>query len=146
LTGDEFENTKAAFPDIVGKVLSDLKRFPNLRTVTFEFPFDWGEWEQPWTWLYVPESSDDIHIAEENEGWRALMLKSFDALSKNTTSSIEEFEIRRLVAKEVLAFTSKNFHDFLGKLKRFSVSLHDWFEGMELVMHCSLALPLSLRS
>jgi hypothetical protein len=133
LTDGEFQNTKAAFPDIVGKVLSDLKSFPNLRTVTFEFPFEWGEWEQPWTWLYVPESPYEIRIAEEDEGWRALMLKSFDALSKNTTSSIEEFEIKRLVAKEVSAFTSKDFRDFLGKLKTFSVSLHDWFEGMALV-------------
>jgi hypothetical protein len=85
--------------------------------------------------FYDPESPDDIHTAEEDEGWRALMLKSFDALSKNTTSSIEEFEIKRLVAKEVSAFTSKDFHGFLGKLKTFSVSLHDWFNGMALRMN-----------
>jgi hypothetical protein len=85
--------------------------------------------------FYDPESSEDIHAAEEDEGWRALMSKSFDALSKNTTSSIEEFEIKGLVAKEVSAFTSKDFHDFLGKLKTFSVSLHDWFNGMALGMN-----------
>jgi hypothetical protein len=67
------------------------------------------------------------------------MVKSFDALSKNTTSSIEEFEIKRLVAKEVSAFTSKDFHDFLGKLKTFSVSLHDWFDGMAMGMNLQLS-------
>jgi hypothetical protein len=135
LTDDEFWNTETVFPDIVGKVLSDLKRFPNLRTVTFEFPFEWGEWDDQYDLFRDPESSDDIRTAEEDEGWRALMLKSFDALSKNTTSSIEEFEIKRLVAKEVSAFTSMDFHGFLGKLKTFSVSLHTWFNGVALGMN-----------
>ena len=115
-------------------MLSDLKRFPNLRTLTFEFPFEWGESESQLIMFYNPRSPDNIRTTEEDEGWRALMLKSFDALSKNTTSSIEEFEIKRSVTKKVSASTSKGFHDFLGKLKvkALSVSLHNWYNGIAL--------------
>jgi hypothetical protein len=129
LTDDQFSNVEAIFPDIVGRVLSNLQRFPNLSTVMFEFPFDWDEWEEGWELFNEPESSDGVQAAENAEGWRALMLQSFDALSRNTTSSIEDFEIKGLVAKEVSTFNSEGFHNFLGRLKRFRVSIRDWDNG-----------------
>jgi hypothetical protein len=54
------------------------------------------------------------------------VLQSSDALSRHAASSIEEFEIRGLVAKEVSTLNSEDSHNFLSKLGRFSVSLRDW--------------------
>jgi hypothetical protein len=54
------------------------------------------------------------------------VLQSSDALSRHAASSIEEFEIRGLVAKEVSTLNSEDSHNFLSKLGRFSVSLRNW--------------------
>ncbi|OZJ03662.1 hypothetical protein BZG36_03529 [Bifiguratus adelaidae] len=70
----------------------------------------------------VFESSVDVKKAEENEGWRAFMARTYDALAENIEPVVKELEIKQLVPKEVSGFTTPAFRGFLGTLERFELS------------------------
>jgi len=126
------------FPDVVHTVLSDLTCFPHLKTLSIEFPvnFKRGDWSVYWAMFDEEETQDEVQTAEENEGWRALMAKTFDALSLNGKPSIKALEIRKLYPLEVSTFRSEAFHDFLGTLDRFDLSLFGGNNGAGWGINC----------
>ena len=109
---------REVFPDIVHLVLSQLHIFPRLKTLSIEFPVnlkhDNSNLSAYWDEFDGDETEDQIQWEEDNEGWRALMAKTFDALSRNDKHSIKTLEIRKLHPFEVSTFRSEAFHDFLG--------------------------------
>ena len=69
------------------------------------------------------ETTEQAISAEEYEGWRKLIAKSYEAIAQNSVPCIKVLEIRRLILKEVSTFNSQAFHDFLGTVERFELSL-----------------------
>ena len=124
--GVDFSDTEIVMPEAVHTVLSNLQRFPNLQTLSIEFSFDtgWEEYEDDFYMFMDEETAEQAVSAEENEGWRAMMTKTFTALAQNKNPCIKGLEILRLVPKEVSAFSDPAFHDFLGSLEWFKFSLH----------------------
>ncbi|KAL9126628.1 MAG: hypothetical protein Q9217_004348 [Psora testacea] len=116
--GESVPNTIPVFPGIVHKVLSNLESFLSLHTLSIDFAFDFEviDWNE--------ESAEPINEAEETEGWRAVMAKTFAALLENTYLCIKALEIRQLPSTEVSTFRTDRFHDFLGTLERFDLSIH----------------------
>jgi len=146
-TRGEFDNSEAVtdpkevFPDIVHTVLSNLQSFPHLKALSIDFPVnfkreDWG-FSFYWEMFDEEETEDEIQSAEENEGWRALMAKTFDALSQNDKPSIKTLKIEKLYPLELSPFRSEAFHDFLSPLDRFDLSLFGGENGAGWCINCS---------
>ncbi|MCJ1371813.1 hypothetical protein MMC20_003033 [Loxospora ochrophaea] len=51
------------------------------------------------------------------------MAMTFDALSFNKQPCMKELEVRQIIPREVSSFRKKAFHDFLGTLKTFTLSV-----------------------
>ncbi|MCJ1247481.1 hypothetical protein MMC30_004695 [Trapelia coarctata] len=146
-TRGDFGNPEAVtdpeevFPDTVHTLLSDLQRFPRLKTLSIEFPVNFKR--KNWGFAFYSEmfdeeeTEDEIQSAEENEGWRALMAKTFTALSLNDKPSIKTLEIKKLYPFEISTFRSETFHDFLGPLDRFDLSLFGGENGAGWCINCS---------
>jgi hypothetical protein len=126
---DDFSDTEKVFPDEVANILSDLSKFPNLQSLGVEFELGIDEngemssnhWENDFYMFGDEESEQDVVTAEANEGWRAMMAKTFNALARN--ERLEELEIRNLVPKTVSAWSTDAFQNLLGTLDRFRISL-----------------------
>jgi hypothetical protein len=95
--GEIFPNTPFVFPEIVHKVLSNLDRFPSLHTVSVDFAFDFDAiyWFDSDLMMDV-ESAGQINEAEETVGWRALMAKTWAAVSENPRPHIKKLQICQL--------------------------------------------------
>ena len=114
------------FPESVHKVLSSLDRFPNLHTLSIDihwhFEEEWDE-ELPY-WVFEDDESDeDVKEAEEKQDWRALVAKTYAALSENPHLHIKALEIRQFMFRNHTPFCTDFFHDLLGTLERFGLSL-----------------------
>ena len=121
----EKEEVAAVLPDVVHETLSNLDRFPNLQFVRVEFPFGFDDKDGDYgvTIFEKEESEEVVASAERNERWRALMAKTFHALANNKELCFRKFEIKQLIAKEVSTFNSEAFHEFLGRVKQFKLSM-----------------------
>lgn len=124
---ETFGETENILPDIVQSILAGLQRFPNLRSVSVEFDLDLSnddKWEDGFYIFDVRETPDENVKAESNEGWRALMAKTWTAISHNTDPHFKAFEIRQLLPIEVSTFREPQFHRFLSTIECFSLSTH----------------------
>lgn len=126
---DAFSNTEAVFPPDVHRVLSRLNQFPNLQRLSIEFPFDYTEAGDPYDFLMEPETPEQVATAESEQAWRALMAKSFAALSQNTSDSVPSLELGRFHSLAVSTLDQSGFREFLANLKSFSLSLRGWDNG-----------------
>ncbi|KAL9101622.1 MAG: hypothetical protein Q9163_003141 [Psora crenata] len=125
------------FPEIVSKVLSSLGRFPNLKVIRLDLSFTsntrelgkepfWNASDETGTNYFFEDAEPPqiVRRAEEIQAWRALMARTYAALSENLHSTtIEALEIYQLPAREVSTFHSSGWHQFLGMLKRFYLSV-----------------------
>ncbi|KAF2738687.1 hypothetical protein EJ04DRAFT_509262 [Polyplosphaeria fusca] len=115
------------FPDVVDAVLGNLAAFPNLEKLVVEFTLD-GRYDYD-IYLYEDEETTEMMVkAEEDEAWRTVMAKSWDAISRNH-GFVKSLEIRNLIPKEVSTWTneSSRFRDFLVGLENIKISIlgHD---------------------
>ena len=82
-----FEDTEHILPQIVADLLSNLRRFPNLGTLSVEFNYDFDdyhEWEAEGVNLISDvEEMEEVRQKEGEEAWRALMLKVWEAVCLN---------------------------------------------------------------
>lgn len=97
--------------------------------MSIEFPLDWDDFEDSWEILEEGETPQQVLEAESEEGWRALMARSLEALSRNKSAHFEALELRKLVPKEVSTFRSDVFHHFLGTVRRFKLSVKEYDNG-----------------
>ncbi len=123
-----YSDTAPILPESVDTLLSDLGIFPNLETLSIEFPYhfaDAKEWDEGLDLCEEEEQPDaDVETAEETIAWRALMAKTYQALSRNKMTHLKALEIRQLVPKMVSTFNDPSFHEFLGQIERFSLSIY----------------------
>jgi hypothetical protein len=118
------------FPPSVQSILSKLERFSNLQSVVMDFPFDdWDNFADLYHQIDDTETAEEVLKAELENGWRALMAQSFNALSQNRKALFKHLEIRQLVPYAVSTFDTDAFHAFLGNLKAFTLSLRGWDNG-----------------
>ena len=79
-----FGDCEHILPQRVEDLLSDLRRFPNLETLSVEFNHDfddYNEWKEEGTNQAAEvENMEEIRQKEGEEAWRALMLKVWDAV------------------------------------------------------------------
>ena len=130
----EYTDTAAIFPNSTASILSDLKCFPNLETFSIEFPYEfwnYNEWVGELYYDAEEESDADVIKGEDQFAWRALMAKTYNSLLQNETAHIKALEIRQLSPKKLSVFTNSAFHDFLGGLERFSLSIYGEGNGGE---------------
>ncbi|KAI9663873.1 MAG: hypothetical protein M1821_007363 [Bathelium mastoideum] len=122
----------SVLPEVVHSVLSQLSRFPILRTLTIRFSFNLSCMSEPESSLYNEyEMSGAARDAESVHRWRALMAKTYQAVSNNEATSIRSLQIRDLIPKWVTVFGSKNFNRFLGSLEHCKIEMHDYTYGTE---------------
>lgn len=117
-SNEGYRDTVAIFPEGVNALLSNLRVFPNLETLSIRFDYlfnDYSEWE---------ESDEEVKKAEEEYAWRALMAKTYEALIRNEIIGLKALEIEDLVPRKVSTFTSQPFRTFLSRLERFSLSIY----------------------
>ena len=109
----------------VSYVLSHLKRFPNLSTLVIGFDFDWfwqlGEEHGNHINNDASRSRDEVLMDEKVEAWRALMVESYAAVQCN--KELQHLHIKDLPPTEISTFTNEKFHKFLGRVKRFELSV-----------------------
>ena len=132
--GIEENNTKAGssnistfFPSNVRTILSNLRRFfPRLQSLRIKFkPIDWEDFWNDENFDYSDgETAEQISSAEDDRAWRALMAKTYKLLAQNQQPCIKALEIQALMPKEVSTFSNRAFHDFLGMLERFTLSIY----------------------
>lgn len=124
---DAFSDTVGIFPKGVDAVLSDLRQFPNLETLSIEFAYqfdDYEEWEGALDMCAPEETDEEVREAEEEIAWRALMARTYEALTRNQELHLRGLVFRQLGPKRVSSLNSEAFHGFLSHLERFSVSIH----------------------
>jgi hypothetical protein len=124
--GDEaFRDTVNIFPEIVESILSNLSQIPNLETVRVGFPIDFEEAGfSDHFFIEENEIAEDAAEAEVNEGWRALMEKSFNALVQNTSPGFKNLVIQNLIPKEVSTFNTAALQNLLRQMHRFELSMY----------------------
>jgi hypothetical protein len=123
------------FPSSVEEVLSHLDRFPKLETLTVQFKL--GETEEDDeegtrtgfnTWFSNVDpfrNTDELRRMEAKTGWRGLMARTYDAISKSERPSIlTTLELRNLLPSGVSSFTTSEWQSFFGTLKTLRISLH----------------------
>ena len=125
---DRFQKTDSIFPESVGSLLSDLRRFPSLEFLSIKFAYhvhDDVKWVNDiLVGAEAQETDEQVKESEESGLWRALMNETYEALSKNEETHIKALELKHIMPKRVSAFSSTAFHNFLGQLQQFSVSLY----------------------
>lgn len=121
---DSYKDTQAVFPDVVRAALSGLKRFRNLQRLSVEFAFNlssYDDWQDSFYMFDNEETEEQVQSAEKSLGWRALMAKSFEAVAQN--KNLKSLQVIQLPPREVSVFRHPTFHEFLGTLDRFALSL-----------------------
>lgn len=130
---EAFSDITGIFPNNVNTLLSDLQgSFPNLETLSIEFAYqldDDNEWEEGIDLIAVEESAEEVKAAEESEAWRALMVKTYEALLRNKEIHFKALKIRQLIPNKISTFSSQSFHRFLSHIERFSLSLYGQDDG-----------------
>lgn len=117
-------------PSSVAEILSDLSLLPNLEGLVIEFPFgDWkdglphGEWTTSFYNFDDEESEEEVGEREATYGWRAIMVKSWNAIVQNQHPKIKSLELKGTVAKGVSTWSSQSFRDFLTPIEDFKISI-----------------------
>ena len=118
--------TPGIFPDSVATLLSNLKCFQNLETLSIEFPYcytDYDEWVDGHN-IAAEGGYDPRNEGEEDSiAWRGLMARTYESLVQNEGTPFKALEIRQLVPPKIFTFTTRAFQTLLGRLERFCLSV-----------------------
>lgn len=137
-TSKDFTNL---LPSIVYSTLANLQCFPNLQSLIVEFDFDFDDidkWDHIEELFWCAESPEEVDFLETQEAWRAIMAKSWTAISKNTKPHFRSLEMRQMMPKIVSTYQSEEFHTLLNVMEHFSISmLH--LEDYASVLHLGIA-------
>lgn len=122
-------------PDSVQDVLSNLAKISSLERVIVEFRCaktaeeDEDIYRSSYDIAEELEGTEQVLEAEENDAFRALVKRSYDALACNPAGTIQKLEMRNVVAKDSSAWKSHKFHELLGGLTEYSLSLRGGDNG-----------------
>ena len=124
---EAYSDTEAILPENVSSILSGLNCFPSLETLSIEFPYhfaDYDEWDEGLDLCAEEESDEDVKTAESEIAWRALMARTYTALIQNKGTNLKSLEIKKLGPMKVSTFNDPAFHQFLGQIERFTLSIY----------------------
>ncbi|MCJ1465221.1 acrosomal vesicle protein 1 [Pseudocyphellaria aurata] len=133
------------FPRSVDGLLSDLKRFPSLKSLSIRFDHHYDDEDD-----YEVDNPDEVLKAEAQSPWRALMCRAYSALSRSTPH-VKHLDIRQPIQTKVSTFGSAAFRAFLGHLEQLTFSIHNDLERMdyrfiEWVSDATVAYPAIMRT
>jgi hypothetical protein len=124
------------FPPSVEEVLSHLERFPRLEVLTVQFKCgETMQWDEEAVasnlheiWIDTPDPFRDtaaLKLKEEKSDWKAMMARTYDAISNSERpSALTTLEMRNVVPSGVSSFTTEAWRTFLRTLAVFRLSLH----------------------
>ena len=117
---EEEESVTITLPPVVDNILSDLKQFSNLESLSIGFthPYD-----NPFDEYYDAEGIGDNEEPETGRAFKALITTAYETLLRNKGAQLRALEIRKLVWTFTEPYESQTFHDFLGHVKHFSLSV-----------------------
>jgi hypothetical protein len=115
------------FPSLVDDVLSELRQFSCLNTVTIRFPSN--IYNGPCLNHLVPRGlchqKRSPKDAKRNFLTEALMNQTLMSLSQNLEHRVAALEIESMELINVYAYSSEVFHRFLHSIRRFQLSLKE---------------------
>ncbi|MCJ1429981.1 hypothetical protein MMC29_007896 [Sticta canariensis] len=127
-----FSDTEGILPRSVDALLCNLQWFPSLRRLSIRFDYNFASLDE---WIYglefeaKPETPQQILESESSAAWRALMSRTFYALTKNKSPNFKHLEIRQLHSKDVSTFSNAAFHECLNHFEQFTLSIHGEDDG-----------------
>ncbi len=122
-----FSDTERILPGSVHALLCDLQRFPSLERLIIKFDYNFeniDEWIEGMDLCAEEETPEQVLKAEASAAWRALMSRTYSALTKNKSPHFKHLEIRQLIWKQVSTFSDPAFHHFLSHFEQFTLSIH----------------------
>ena len=104
----------------MSSVLSNLKRFPNLDTISIELPYD----PKVTDLEAVGEETDEVVISAEGKlAWRALAARTWEALIQNKDINLKTLETCRIGHAKISTFSKSAFRQFLTQIEVFKLSM-----------------------
>lgn len=124
-----FPDPEGTLAPSVTELLCDLKRFPSLKKLIVEFEFNYEDLSESdageiTVWTLEDESAGKAAQAKTCATWLALMSRTYSALTQNKIPHFKHLELREVICKKVSAFSHTAFHDFLGHLEQFTISMY----------------------
>lgn len=120
-----FPNTEVVLARSVNELLCDLQRFPSVEKISIKFDYllglDWSA--SPKLTASTPEAAKAVK-ARASAAWLALISRTYFTLTENKSPYFKHLEIRQLVWETVSIFSHAAFHDFLGHLEQFTLSIY----------------------
>ena len=119
---ENFHDVDGVFPPKVNEILSNLSQFPHLETLVIDFDFHLNEEDPPYRWgdvlsdlladdaVGAVENKEEMKKAEEQEGWRALVKRTLEAVSRNKSSHVRELVYKDYPIIVNSVFGSENFN------------------------------------
>ncbi|KAL8785698.1 MAG: hypothetical protein Q9195_008521 [Heterodermia aff. obscurata] len=114
--GPRYSDPAKILPPIVCTVLSTLRRFQNLDSISLEFPcnHDGADDLEP----------DEVVISREQEwAWLALMVQTWSALTQNGNMNLKNLEIIRYGPTQISTYKTPAFRAFLTQFQSFKFSI-----------------------
>ena len=124
--GDAFSDIEAICPDTAFTILSSRTYFPHLQDLIIRFDFqfqDFSSWEDGFYIFQEEETPEQVRIAEQSQGWRALMNKTFGVIAQTDARPLKSLSIQQLPPKEISAVATPAFGRLLSSLDRFELTL-----------------------
>lgn len=119
---ERIEPSETDFPAITEEILTGLHCFPKLDKLIVEFKWDEGDDYDAYTsgHDYFDDDIDENELREleKKEAWRALMVHSYAALSRNG-NNVKSLELRNVVPLELSIWKTPEFIKFLAGLDKF---------------------------
>lgn len=117
-----FPDTERILPRSVEALLCDLQQFPSLESLSIEF--DKGLKSQYDDHTKDQETPEEVLKDEASTAGRALMSRTYSALTHNKSPHFKHFHIKLRIWKDVSTFSHAAFHDFLSHFEHFTLSIH----------------------
>ncbi|MCJ1426070.1 hypothetical protein MMC29_003972 [Sticta canariensis] len=122
-----FSDTEGILPRSVDALLCNLQWFPSLERLSIRFDYNFesmDDWVEGLDLLAEPETPQQVLEFEASAAWRALMSRTFYALTKNKPPNFKHLEIRQLHSKNVSTFSNAAFHECLNHFEHLTLSIH----------------------
>lgn len=115
-------DTEGIFPRSVDALLCDLQRFPSLEKLSIDFGSSYvGTRGINLLRLDETETQEQVLKAESSSAWRALMSRTYSALTQNKSPNFKHLDVTWVNWINVSTFSHASFHKFLGHLEQFTL-------------------------
>ncbi|MCJ1427278.1 hypothetical protein MMC29_005181 [Sticta canariensis] len=124
-----FSDTEGILPRSVDALLCNLQWFPSLQRLSIKFDLNPDEWYDHFDLSAEVKTLQQILESEASTAWRALMSRTFYALTKNKPPNFKHLEIRQLYSYHVSTFSNAAFHECLNHFEQLTLSIYGKDDG-----------------